>query len=66
MTLRFNKKIYSQSAIKQAINDYSHLANFEFNQNKNYFLIEVKKIKPELKNVLGDEFSNYLLSLMKK
>lgn len=65
MIIRFNKKIYSQEAIKKAIKDYAHLANFALNQNKNYFLVKIDKIKPELKNKFSDEFSNYILGLTK-
>ncbi|MBT9151135.1 MAG: hypothetical protein DDT40_01320 [candidate division WS2 bacterium] len=66
MTIRFNKKIYFESAIKQAINNYQYLANFGFNQNKNYFLVKIDKIKSEVKNKLPDEFANYILSLILK
>lgn len=65
MIIRFNKKIYSQEAIKKAIKDYAHLANFTLNQNKNYFLVKIDKIEPELKSKFSDEFSNYILGLMK-
>lgn len=66
MLLQFNKKIYSKTAIKKAIKDYNSLANFEVEQNKNYFLVEITKIKPELKNIFRDEFSNHILSLVKR
>ncbi len=66
MLLRFNKKIYPKLAIKKAVKDYRDLANFKVEQNKNYFLVKIRKIKPELKDVFQDEFSNYVLSLMKK
>jgi glycerol-3-phosphate dehydrogenase len=66
MFLRFNKKIYPKPAIKKAIKIYAHLASFNLNQNKNYFLVKTIKIKPELRKDFQDEFSNYVLSLMKK
>lgn len=65
MIIRFNKEIYSEQAIKKAIKDYAHLANFTFNRNKNYSLVKVKDIQPEIKKSFQDEFSNYVLSLMK-
>jgi len=43
--------------------DYSHLADFKIGQKKNYFLVKITKIKPELKDIFQDEFSNYVLSL---
>jgi len=66
MKINFNKKIYPLKSIKKAIKDYSYLADFEINQNKNYFLVKITKTKPELKDIFQDEFSNYVLSLMKK
>ena len=64
--LSFNKKIYSEQAVQKAIKDYADLADFSFAQNKKYFLVKAKNIRPEIKNVFPDEFSNYILSLMKK
>jgi len=66
MLIRFNKKIYSEKIIKETIKSYVHLAKFSFSQNKNYFLVKINKTKPEVKDKLSDEFSNYVLSLMKK
>ncbi len=66
MQINFNKKIYSRQAIKKAIKDYKHLADFEINQNKSYFLIRAGNIQSGLKKIFQDEFSNYVLSLMKK
>ncbi|MBU2579529.1 HxsD-like protein [Patescibacteria group bacterium] len=66
MLIQFNKKIYPKSVIKRAIKDYSGLADFTLEQNENYFLVEITNAPFELKNVFEDEFSNYILSLMKK
>lgn len=66
MKLQFNKKIYLKSAVKKAMKDYSHLADFVLGQDKNYFLVEIANAPLELKDVFEDEFSNYALSLMKK
>ena len=65
MKIRFNKKIYSQRTVKKAIKDYSYLADFEIDQDKNYFLVNIKNIKQGLKENFEDEFSNYILSLKK-
>jgi len=66
MLLRLNKKIYSEPVIKKAIKDFTSLADFEVNQNKKYFLVKTIKIRSELRKDFQDEFSNYVLSLMKK
>lgn len=64
MQISFNKKIYSQQAIKKSIKDYEHLADFTLSQNKYYFLIKITNPKIEIKDILIDEFANYVLSLM--
>lgn len=66
MIARFNKKIYSEQTVKKAIKDYARLAKFTSSRNKNYFLVKVKDIQPEIKKFFQDEFSNYVLSLMSK
>lgn len=63
MQITFNKKIYSQQAIKKSIKDYEHLADFTLSQNKYYFLIKIKNIQAGLKKNFQDEFSNYVLGL---
>jgi isocitrate lyase len=65
MLISFNKKIYSKQAVQKAIKDYADLADFLFAQNKKYFLVKTKNIQPRIKNVFPDEFSNYVLSLIK-
>lgn len=66
MIIKFNNKIYSKLTIKRAIKDYSHLAEFELRQSKDYFLVKITNATTELKDVFQDEFSNYVLSLQKK
>ncbi len=66
MQISFNKKIYSQQAIKKSIKDYEHLADFTLSQNKYYFLIKIKNIRTGLKKNFQNEFSNYVLSLINK
>jgi ribosomal protein L18E len=66
MIVRFNKKIYSREAIQKAMSQWRKMANFELKENKNYFLVKISKVKPNLKEGFSDEFSNFALSLMKK
>lgn len=66
MIIKFNKKIYSQSVIKRAIKNYQRLADFSFSPQKKYFLVKIKKTQPEIRKIIEDEFSNYVLSLIKK
>jgi len=62
MEINFNKKFYSQRAIKKAIRAYQKLARFKIKEEKKYFRVILDKIDPEIKNIIKDEFSNYVLS----
>jgi hypothetical protein len=66
LKLRFNAKIYKEKAIQEAISVYSHLARFKVKNNKGYINIGIDKIVAEFKDVLADEFSNYVLGITKK
>jgi len=63
-TIRFNKKIYSLAAIKKAIEEFKNLAEFKVKDLNDYLEVEIDKIDNEVKDVLPDEFSNYVLALM--
>ena len=66
ISIAFNKDFYNLRAIKKAIQDYQGLADFEISQNKKAITVELKEIKPEVKKNIRDEFSNYVLALMKQ
>jgi len=63
-TIRFNKKIYSLAAIKKAIEEFKNLAEFKVTDTNDYLEVEIDKIDHEVKDVLKDEFSNYVLGVM--
>ncbi|GEM_PF-3362536 len=67
MILRFNKKIYPENSIREAIKIFSHfqLGKFILKKDKNYFIIKVKNIPLKLKKNFSGEFSNYILSLIR-
>ena len=65
MTIKFNKNFYNIEAIKKAIRTYQKLANFEIKEKKNFVEVTIKNIDKDLKNVLTDEFSNYVLAKTK-
>lgn len=56
-----NDIIYSDDAINQAIIDFKDVCDIK-KVDENLILIPKEKIKPE---ILGYEFSNYVLGLMK-
>lgn len=66
ISIAFNKDFYNLRAIKKAIQAYQGLADFEISQNKKAITVELKETKPEVKKNIRDEFSNYVLALMKQ
>jgi len=62
--IKFNKKIYSLEAINKAIEEFKNLADFKVTDSNDYLEVEIDKIGNEVKDVLKDEFSNYVLGLM--
>lgn len=63
--LKFNPKIYKRKAVKEAIAAFSHLAEFKLN-DRGYIRVKIEHIDRRFKDVLTDEFSNYVLGLTKK
>ncbi len=65
MTVILSKNFYKLSAIKKAINAYRGLANFKIKDNGKNYMVVLDKINPEAKEMIEDEFSNYILAVMK-
>ncbi len=65
MTIVFNKGFYKLSAVKKAIKAYKNLAKFGTKEEKNKIKVELSKIDKDVKNIIKDEFSNYVLAEMK-
>ena len=65
MTIKFNKNFYNIEAIKKGITAYKKLADFEIKEKKNFVEVTIKNIDKDFKNVLTDEFSNYVLAKTK-
>lgn len=65
MVINFKKKLYSLAAINGAIKEFGHLADFTVKQKDNNIMVEIVNAGDEVSEVLGDEFSNYALYLMK-
>lgn len=62
MEIRFNKKLYTRKAIETAIEAYDDLAEFLLTENDEYFLVNIAKVNSEIGDVIGDEFSNFVLA----
>lgn len=63
--INFDKNLYSFKAIKLAIKKYRNLADFDLEQKNNYIQVKLKNIDKDLKDIIKDEFCNYVLFLMK-
>jgi len=62
--IKFNKKIYSLAAVKQAIEEFKDLADFNFKGKDDYLEVSIDNINKEYKGILKDEFCNYVLGVM--
>ena len=45
--------------------EYKELADFSLGGNKEYFEVELKNIDRDVKNLIKDEFCNYVLSQLR-
>jgi len=65
MKIKFNKQIYSLKAVKLAIKDYQKLADFSLEQKEKYIVVNLTKIDKDVKEIIKDEFCNYVLGFKK-
>ncbi|HDQ22624.1 MAG TPA: hypothetical protein ENN28_01470 [Candidatus Uhrbacteria bacterium] len=63
-SIKFNKKIYTLEAVEKAIEEFKNLADFSLKEAGNYIEVKMDKTDKEVKNILSDEFANYVLGLM--
>ena len=63
MKLYFNKNFYNSEGIKSSISAFEDekLAEFEMVEKDEEFEVKIKNIKDEVKDILEDEFYNYVL-----
>jgi len=61
--IRLSKNFYDKTAVDEAAKDFSHIARFRVVELKNDIIIAIEETKktPNLK----EEFTNYVLGLMK-
>lgn len=65
MIINLNKNIYPLSAIKSSIQAYKKLAKFYLLEKDNYYVLTLSDIDEQVKQVIKDEFCNYILSQVK-
>ena len=64
----FNKSFYSQNTILEAINDFNNLCTGNLKPGENDFIVELRcklRINNHELSIIGHEFCNYTLGLMK-
>lgn len=61
MEIKFDKNIYNKKGLENAIQAYQELAKIEFLETDNVFVVKISNIDEEVKDVIVDEFCNYLL-----
>jgi len=62
--VKFDKKLYTLEAIKQAAQVYQDWADFDIKENKEEIEVDINS-EEENERVIRDEFGNYVLALMK-
>lgn len=66
MNIVFNKNFYSVKAIRQAVEAYKGLAVFNIKEKAENIEVDIDEIGQDVKNVIKDEFCNYVLAEAKK
>jgi len=61
MEIKIDKKIYSRESLKKTIQAYASLAKIDFSEEANFFIVKIDNPNEEIKDVIQDEFCNYLL-----
>lgn len=62
MEMLFNKKIYTQKALKGTADAFGQLAEFKIGAEGDYYKVSVTKLlDDEVESSLMDEFANYAL-----
>lgn len=64
--INFNKQIYSRTALEVAVLAFAELAKFTLRENDKYFLVEIDDIDVEVREIIAEEFANYVLVKMRK
>jgi len=66
MIISFNKNLYPLKAIKSSIEAYKGLAKFSLSKKNGYYITDITKIDKDVKDVIKDEFCNYIISEIKQ
>jgi hypothetical protein len=64
INLNLNKKIYSKQAVLHAIADFQAIAKFSLQDKPKYWQVKIDLINQQFKNIIKEEFANYVLGLL--
>jgi hypothetical protein len=62
ITIVFSKKFYSMESIKKTILAYKKFGQFSVKEEKNYIKVNIINPEKKIKDIIKDEFSNYVLA----
>jgi hypothetical protein len=62
--IKFNKQIYNRSSIVCAMKAFKKVASFKLSGNRSYYIVKISKVSSDAKNLVRDEFCNYVISAM--
>lgn len=60
--IKFNKKLYSEQALKQSVADFSSVASFDVKKDSKYITVIIRNIDSEVAGIIKQEFQNYVLA----
>ena len=66
MEKKINKNIYRKDCIEKVVETYRQLADINIIDQENFCIIKIEKVDSKYKNIIKDEFCNYLLFEVKK
>jgi len=61
ITIKLKKDLYPLNAIQKSANAFKHLANIKIKNGKEYFIVSLIKVAPEVRKLIKNEFCNYVL-----
>lgn len=66
LKVKFDKKLYKMTAIKDSIEAYAEVADFVVARVGDSIEIEIKNVDDDLKGIIKDEFCNHVLAGMQQ
>ncbi|MDD2227354.1 MAG: HxsD-like protein [Clostridia bacterium] len=61
MEIKIDKNIYSKESLKKTIQAYEPLVKIDFLEEAGFFIVRIDNINEDIKDIIQDEFCNYLL-----